>query len=57
LKPFYALLESIPSTRVGALRSGLVTLEQMVDALVWAIENPPSETRILDVPAIRKASA
>jgi len=56
LKPVYALLESVPSTRAGALRLGLVTLEQMVGALVWAVENPPAETRILDVPAIRQLS-
>ncbi len=55
LKPLYALLESIPSTREGARRLGLVTLEQMTAALVWAIENAPAATRILDVPAIREA--
>ena len=53
LAPIYALLEAIPSTRDGARRLGLVTLEQLVDALQWAIENPPAESRILDVPAIR----
>lgn len=57
LKPFYALLETIPATRAGALRLGLVTLPQMVSTLVWAIENPPPETRILDVPAIRQLSS
>jgi uncharacterized protein YbjT (DUF2867 family) len=56
LKPLYALLEAIPTTRAGALRLGLVTLPQIVSALVWAIENPPSETRVLDVPAIRRLS-
>jgi uncharacterized protein YbjT (DUF2867 family) len=53
LKPIYALLESMPSTRDGARRLGLVTLPQMVAALLWAVENPPQQTRILDVPAIR----
>ena len=36
---------------------GLVTLEQMANALLWAVENPPAESRILDVPAIRAISA
>jgi len=61
LGPLYALLEAIPATRPGALRLGLVTLQQIVTALVWAIENPPPEagkleSRILDVPAIRRLS-
>ncbi len=54
LKPIYSLLETIPTTREGARRLGLVTLPQMVDALIWAIENPPLETRVLEVPAIRQ---
>jgi hypothetical protein len=29
----------------------------MVAALLWAIENPPAESRILDVPAIRRIPA
>ena len=53
LAPVYALLEAIPSTRAGARRLGLITLEQMVAALLWAIENPPAASRVLDVPAIR----
>ena len=53
LAPIYALLEAIPSTRDGARRLGLVTLQQMAAALLWAIENPPQDSRILDVPAIR----
>jgi len=53
LKPIYALLESRPSTREGARRLGLVTLAQMVAALTWAVENPHSATRILEVPEIR----
>jgi len=57
LAPIYSLLEAIPSTRDGARRLGLITLEQMVAALLWAIENPPGESRSLDVPAIRRISA
>ncbi|MDQ6830106.1 MAG: NAD(P)H-binding protein [Gemmatimonadota bacterium] len=55
LLPFYALARSIPPTRDTAERLGLVTLAQMVDALVRAVESPPGrdEVRIVDVPAIR----
>ncbi len=56
LKPIYRLLELFPATREGARRLGLVTLAQMVTALVWSAENPPADTRILDVPAIRAAA-
>jgi uncharacterized protein YbjT (DUF2867 family) len=55
MAPVYALLEAIPSTRDGARRLGLVTLDQMATALLWAIENPPAQTRIMDVSAIRSA--
>jgi uncharacterized protein YbjT (DUF2867 family) len=61
LAPVYALLEAIPATREGARGLGLVTLDQMATALLWAIENPPvghnrNDTRVLDVPAIRGIS-
>jgi uncharacterized protein YbjT (DUF2867 family) len=56
LIPVYKLLEQFPSTRAGALRLGLVTLEQMLSALIQAIESdPPASPRIVDVPAIRQA--
>jgi len=55
LKPIYSLLEAIPTTREGARRLGLVSLSQMVRALVWATENPPTRTRVLEVPEIRAA--
>jgi len=54
LKPVYALLEAIPSTRAGARRLGLVTLAQMVNALVWAVEH--NQSKILEVPEIRSIS-
>jgi uncharacterized protein YbjT (DUF2867 family) len=53
LAPIYWLMERIPSTRATALRLGLVTLEQMLNALSSAVDNPTSGNRILDVPAIR----
>lgn len=56
LLPFYWIAELLPRTRESAQRLGLVTIAQMLDALVWAVENPPDEVRILDVPKIRELS-
>jgi uncharacterized protein YbjT (DUF2867 family) len=54
LLPVYTLLRAWPSTRSSAERLGLVTLKQMVGALVEAVANPPvSGTHIVDVPKIR----
>ena len=57
LLPLYALLEQLPATREGAQRLGLVTLEQMVTALVEAVENPSSGVRICGVSEIRSFRA
>ena len=56
LLPFYWLCERLPATREGARRLGLVTLKQMIGALVWAVENPATGVRIIDVPKIREFS-
>ena len=53
LKPVYAAMELIPSTREGARRLGLVTAEQMIAALTGAVERPAAGVRVLDVPEIR----
>jgi uncharacterized protein YbjT (DUF2867 family) len=53
LKPMYWFMERIPATRESAQRLGLVTIEQMVGALVRSIENPAHGVRILGVPEIR----
>ena len=53
LKPLYAIGELLPSTRDGARRLGLVTLPQIVGALVQAVENAPAGVRVIDVPEIR----
>ena len=55
LIPMYWLAERIPSTREGARRLGLVTLDQMVSALIRGVENPASGIEIVDVPRIRGA--
>jgi hypothetical protein len=50
------LAELIPGTRETARRLGLVTLRQMIAALVWSVEHPATGTRILAVPDIRRGS-
>jgi uncharacterized protein YbjT (DUF2867 family) len=58
LVPFYAIARLMPSKRETAQRLGLVTVRQMVDALVRAVENPPpaGTIRIVEVPGIRAGS-
>ncbi len=56
LIPAYWLFESLPSTREGARRLGLVTLEQMLQALTNAIASPAPNVRVLGVPEIRQGS-
>ena len=56
LLPFYWICERLPATRESARRLGLVTISQMLDTLVWAVENPADGVRILDVPKIRELS-
>jgi len=53
LLPMYKLMELLPSTREGATRLGLVTLEEMVWALVHAVETPAKRVRVVEVPGIR----
>jgi uncharacterized protein YbjT (DUF2867 family) len=57
LVPFYWVMRLLPPTREAATRLGLVTLEQMIAALVHAVEDPADGIRIIDVPAIRCAPA
>jgi nucleoside-diphosphate-sugar epimerase len=53
LVPFYWLAERFPPTRDNAHRLGLVTIDQMVGALVRAVENPIIGFRVVEVPGIR----
>jgi uncharacterized protein YbjT (DUF2867 family) len=55
LAPAYWLLDRLPATSEGARRLGLVTLDDMIGALVAAVERPADGVRVLDVPAIRAA--
>jgi len=52
LLPIYWVLQRVPSTSESARRLGLVTLPQMVGALVHAIEHPPADARLVEVPDI-----
>jgi len=47
----------MPSTREGATRLGLVTIDQMIGTLVAAVENPPPAGTIREwnVPEIRES--
>ena len=56
LLPMYKLMELLSSTREGAKRLGLVTLEQMVRALVQAVETSAQDVRIVEVPQIRTST-
>ncbi len=53
LIPLYALARLIPATREGAQRLALVTLQQMTQALTWAVENPPEQIQTIEPPQMR----
>lgn len=53
LLPIYKVAELVPQTRDGARRLGLVTLEQMLRALTFAVETPVQGTRVMEAPEIR----
>jgi uncharacterized protein YbjT (DUF2867 family) len=52
--PGYWIMGLFPSKRETVRRLGLVTLKQMIGALVEAIENPARGPKIVEVPAIRQ---
>jgi uncharacterized protein YbjT (DUF2867 family) len=53
LLPAYWIALRLPGSRDTARRLGLVTLAQMLRALVLAVESPARGTRVLEVPEIR----
>ena len=57
LLPFYWIAERLPPTRESAQRLGFVTISQIINALVWTGEHPPSGIRIVDVPRIRELTS
>ena len=55
LLPFYALASLFPSTREQSRQQGLVTIQQMINTLVFAISHvPDTPVREYNVPDIRK---
>jgi hypothetical protein len=54
----YLLFGLLPPTRAGAQRLGLVTIAQMIRALVYAVEQPPTSghQRVMNVPDIRRGA-
>jgi len=56
LLPIYRLMELFPSTRDSALRLGLVTHSQMIEALLAAVEHPPAGVTVMEVPQIRASA-
>lgn len=53
LLPAYKLLEALPSTRESARRLGMIRIDQMVEALVRAVERPIRGIRIVEVPQLK----
>jgi len=52
--PGYWIAGLIPTKRESVQRLGLVKLNQMIGALVAAVENPAQGIRIVEVPEIRQ---
>jgi uncharacterized protein YbjT (DUF2867 family) len=53
--PVYWVLEILPPTRAAARRLALVTHAQMIDALLWSVENPtPSACRVIEAAPIKR---
>ncbi len=58
LLPFYTLFSLIPAYREKLQQQGLVTIQQMIATLVFAIKNKPTgETEIYNVPDIKNISS
>ena len=54
LVPAYKIFTMLPATRESAERLGLVTLSQMINALLNAVETPSDNHHIVEVPEIKK---
>jgi len=56
LLPLYYMAERVPITRAGARRLGLVTIDELLAALIVSVESVASGCRLLDVTAIREVN-
>lgn len=54
LAPAYRIAEQWPSTSEAAGRLGLLTIQDMLNALVWSVEHPAETIREMNVPDIRR---
>ena len=54
LGPVWEGLEQSRERTAAALRMGLVTIHEMLMTMLWAIEQPPSGSRVIEVPEIRR---
>ena len=55
LLPFYAIGRLFPATREQSRQQGLVTIQQMINTLVYAVNHPPdTDVKVYDVPDIKK---
>ncbi|MGA8027265.1 MAG: NAD-dependent epimerase/dehydratase family protein [Bryobacteraceae bacterium] len=54
LVPFYKIAELIPQTRDGALRLGLVTIRELIRALVCVVDEPAKGIRLVSVADVRR---
>jgi len=54
--PIYWLLQRLPATHESARRLGLVRIDEILAAIVWAVENQPTGVQVLDVPRILELS-
>ena len=53
LYPLFKILELIPATKEKAKKLSLITISQMLDALLFAIENPNEGIRIIEIGDIK----
>jgi uncharacterized protein YbjT (DUF2867 family) len=55
LLPLYGIAELVPAWRTKARAMGLVTINQMLDTLILAIQEEPLPLRLLEIKDIRQA--
>lgn len=53
MSPFYWLAALFPPTREIAREQGLVTIDQMIATMVYAVKNAPATTTVYTVPDIK----
>jgi uncharacterized protein YbjT (DUF2867 family) len=47
--PLFKIMETVPATKEKAKKLSLVYLDQMLDALIFAIENPNAGIRVIEI--------